>query len=79
MTEKTENDGLPLLGKFTDQNGEQWAFSEDTVCYLETEEGEPFWHFYRFHRIDKPSVEKIAGLIDVRAVTASQCGPEGEP
>lgn len=66
MTEKTENDGLPLLGKFTDQNGEQWAFSENIVCYLETEEGKPFRHFYCYHSIGKPSAEQIARLLDVR-------------
>lgn len=78
MTENDEIEALPLLGKFIDQNGQQWAFSEDTVCYLETEEGDPFWHFYRYHRIDNPTAEDIAVLLEVRVARAGQCGPEGE-
>ncbi|PYD36574.1 hypothetical protein [Serratia plymuthica] len=72
------DDPLPLLCKFTDENGQQWAFSDDIICYLETDEGDPFWHFYRYHSIDNLTARQCAVLLGVTVVTASVCGPDGQ-
>lgn len=60
-----EQDILPLLGEFTDQDGQQWAFNEDSVLYLETEEGDAFWHFYRYHNLIQHNLESCAKLLRV--------------
>lgn len=67
----TENETLPLLGEFIDRGGNRWAFDAEAVCYLETEEGAPFWHFYCYHRMRCPTIEGCAVLLRVTVAPVS--------
>ncbi|HBH6890289.1 hypothetical protein P9A10_25535 [Serratia marcescens] len=64
----------PLLGEFTDLTGQRWAFDAESVCYLEEQDGEPYWHLYRYHDLDNPTAESCAALL---RVTVSSDGAEG--
>lgn len=61
---KNQNDLLPLQ-VITDNNGERWAFDDEAIFYLETQEGAPFWHLYQYHDLDNPTAERCAELLRI--------------
>ncbi|WP_147439820.1 hypothetical protein [Gibbsiella quercinecans] len=68
----TEQDALPLLGEFVDDAGRHWAFDAESISYLETEEGDPFWHVYCYHSLDHPTAKSCAALLK------GECGQKAE-
>ncbi|WP_157079270.1 hypothetical protein [Serratia ficaria] len=56
---------LPSLQPFTDSNGQRRAFDDKAICYLETQEGAPFWHLYQYHDLENSTAERCAALLQV--------------
>lgn len=74
----TENDKLPLLGEFTDRQGNRWAFDNESICYLETGEGAPFWHLYCYHSLRNPTPERCAEILRVSLAAVEVAGQKAE-